>query len=49
MEATAVIFPFLLHLFLNSILAAWMLLIFVDLLTPLIALLFLRLLSFLTL
>lgn len=37
------------QLFPSSILVGWLLLIFVDLLTPLIALLFPRLLSFLTL
>lgn len=44
-----VIFPFFNPLFSSSILVPWMLLIFVYLLTPLIALLFPRLLSFLTL
>lgn len=45
----AVNFPFFCYLISSSISIPWILLIFVDLLTPLIALLFPRLLSFLTL
>lgn len=45
----AVIFPFFCYLISSSISVPWILLIFVDLLTPLIALLFPCLLSFLTL